>query len=57
MRWLFRRLKISPNGYYFYRRNKEKRWKRIKLKNKILNEIEKIYNSLNRVPAHRMMIH
>ena len=55
MRWLLRRLRVNINAYYFYKNNKEKRFQKSLLRNKILEKIKEIYHSLNGVPGYRMM--
>ncbi|MEG2584483.1 MAG: IS3 family transposase [Oscillospiraceae bacterium] len=55
LRWLFRRLNVNVNAYYFYINNKEKRLKKSHKKAKVLEKIKEIYHSLNGIPGYRMM--
>ena len=53
LRWLLRRLKVFPNGYYNYLKNKKIEY--ISSKEKVLTEIKKIYHENNGINGYRSM--
>ena len=55
IRWLLRRLKISSNSYYNYKKNIKKVHK--DETEKIKSEIQEIYHEHNGVPGHRTVIY
>ena len=53
MRWLFRRLKLSPNAYYNYLRKRKSRY--LARKKEICNQIERIYHETEGRLGYRSM--
>lgn len=51
LRWLFRRFKISPNGYYNFL--KQRKFNYDAKKQAIYDEIKKVYHNCNGVIGHR----
>ncbi len=54
LRWLCRRIGISLNAYYNYRKNRKA--KKLAKKKEILEKIKYIYYNNNRVVGHRPML-
>lgn len=53
IRWLFRKFKISPNAYYNFLKNKKAEY--LEKKQKVCNEIKKIYHDTEGKLGHRSM--
>ena len=53
IRWLLLRLKLCPNAYYKYRKNRKAEY--YTQKESVLRQIEEIYHKYNGVPGYRSM--
>ena len=55
LRWLLKRLNLSPNGYYNHLKNRK--MKCLRNKQSVLLKIQEIFHRNNGVPGYRMITH